>query len=635
MKKILSIVLVLAMVFSFAIAASAEDAPVTLSLADTSARTVFNTEQQVWEANGIKLTNDKAASTSNVADYSNPARFYKNSNLTIEYPGMTKIVVTCGSENYAKVWSDTNSDTNATVTYEGTIVTVEFANPSNSYTLTGLSAQTRVSELSIYAAAATEETTLDGTYIIADDGAEGQVAAKALPASYNYGYLYTADVTEDNTEIQFTLTHVSGDNYTITDCNGKLLGMSGTYNNFNVYAAGTTGDHVLWTITEAGNGQYSIVNVEKSKSVDYSSTYSSFGAYAASNVPADGLVYLISLNAEEPEVTTNYYVTGSTEIFGNWAPCNEAGLMTKGEDGLYTKVFENVPAADADYELKVNIGNWDESWGNGNENYKFTVDATSTVTVTFNAETKTVTAEIVVTEEPAPTIVDIATALAGANDEEFTVKGVVTCVDSSNIYVQDATGAICVRMSSKPTDIALGDTIIGTGKKSVYNGLPQLGSGTYEKSEGATLSAKDVTIDGLTTADVCTYVKLSGVTVTEVFDNDGAYSLPNVTVTDGTNTIQIYKAVVAKNEDGTWAIQVGDKLNVTAAVGIYAKNDNVTLQLRNTTAEEIAVVTEENPGEGENPGEVNPGTGDMSIAALAVAMMAATAGVVVLKKKEF
>ena len=58
----------------------------------------------------------------------------------------------------------------------------------------------------------------------------------------------------------------------------------------------------------------------------------------------------------------------------------------------------------------------------------------------------------------------VAEALA-ATEGTFTVKGVVTLVDSSNIYVQDSTGGICVRMTTKPTDIALGDTIIGTGSK--------------------------------------------------------------------------------------------------------------------------------------------------------------------------
>lgn len=185
-------------------------------------------------------------------------------------------------------------------------------------------------------------------------------------------------------------------------------------------------------------------------------------------------------------------------------------------------------------------------------------------------------------EPEKPTISTIAAALAGENGTEFTVKGVVTLVDGKNIYLQDATGGICLRLNETPADISLGDTLIGTGSKTVYSGLPQLGSGTYEKSEGLTLSARNITIDALTTADICTYVSLKNVTVTEVYDNNGTYTAPNITVTDGTNSIQLYKAVIGKDSDGNWEYQVGDVLDITAAVGYFNK-----FQLRNTVASEV------------------------------------------------
>ncbi len=184
-------------------------------------------------------------------------------------------------------------------------------------------------------------------------------------------------------------------------------------------------------------------------------------------------------------------------------------------------------------------------------------------------------------EEPAT--VPIRTALAGEKDVSFTVKGVVTLVDGLNYYLQDETGGICLRLASETTEIALGDTIIGTGKRDTYKGLPQLGSGTFQKSSGLTLRAKSTTIDALTTADVCTYVTISGVEVTEVYDKNGSFKQPNITVkgADG-KTIQLYKAVI-KKVDGKWEYKAGDKLDITAAVGI----NNDTLQLRNTKPEEI------------------------------------------------
>lgn len=182
-----------------------------------------------------------------------------------------------------------------------------------------------------------------------------------------------------------------------------------------------------------------------------------------------------------------------------------------------------------------------------------------------------------------PTTVPISTALAGEKDASFTVKGVVTLVDGQNYYLQDATGGICLRLASKTTEIALGDTIIGTGKRDTYNGLPQLGSGTFQKSSGQTLTAKSTTIGALTTADVCTYVTISGVEVTEVYDKDGQFTQPNITVKDAAGkTIQLYKAVINK-VDGEWEYKVGDKLDITAAVSIY----NEKLQLRNTKVEEV------------------------------------------------
>ena len=187
------------------------------------------------------------------------------------------------------------------------------------------------------------------------------------------------------------------------------------------------------------------------------------------------------------------------------------------------------------------------------------------------------------TPDPEPTFVSISEALAGENGKDFTVQGVVTLVDGQNIYLQDATGGICLRLGSKTSEIALGDTIYGTGKRAEYNKLPQLGSGTFKKSSGLTLTAKATTIGALTDKDVCGYVKLKGLEITEIYDNNGKYTSPNVTLKDADGkTIQLYKAVMEK-KDGKWAFAVGDMVDVTAAVSTF----NGTLQLRNTLADEI------------------------------------------------
>lgn len=194
--------------------------------------------------------------------------------------------------------------------------------------------------------------------------------------------------------------------------------------------------------------------------------------------------------------------------------------------------------------------------------------------------------EVTPPDPEEPETISIAEALAaGLDTADLTVKGVVTLLDGKNVYLQDETGAICARMSNNFEDIALGDTVIATGQRKEYNGLPQLDGCTYEKSSGLTLAPVVKTIGELAATDICTYVTLQNVTVTEIFDNNGQYSNPNITVTDGTDSIQLYKAVIGERVEGEWPVKVGDVITITAAVSAFKD----TLQLRNTIADEIVL----------------------------------------------
>ena len=150
MKKLVALlmaVLMLCCIVPFSAMAAGNSA--VLDLTDKANRTSFSTSQQVWEQNGITVTNDKGASTSDVKNYSNPARFYKNSKLTIEYAGMTKIVVTCGSSSYASAL--VSSVSGATATADGAVVTIELASAADSFVIEALSGgQVRVSQIDVY-----------------------------------------------------------------------------------------------------------------------------------------------------------------------------------------------------------------------------------------------------------------------------------------------------------------------------------------------------------------------------------------------------------------------------------------------------------------------------------------------------
>ena len=124
---------------------------VTISFEGTANRTSFSKTQQIWEQNGIKVVNDKASSTVDVADYNNPARFYAGSNLTISYPGMIKIEINCSglADKYVNGWMALPG---VTATNNNGIVTIEFSSPVDSITYTGLSAQSRAYSITVYTA---------------------------------------------------------------------------------------------------------------------------------------------------------------------------------------------------------------------------------------------------------------------------------------------------------------------------------------------------------------------------------------------------------------------------------------------------------------------------------------------------
>ena len=122
----------------------------TLSFSDKANRTTFNASQQIWEQNGIKLINDKGSSTSDVADYASPVRFYKSSKLTVEYAGMTKIEFTCNNGTYATALK--NSITSGTATISGSVVTVVLGAAADSYVIESLTGgQVRMDSLTVYA----------------------------------------------------------------------------------------------------------------------------------------------------------------------------------------------------------------------------------------------------------------------------------------------------------------------------------------------------------------------------------------------------------------------------------------------------------------------------------------------------
>ena len=118
----------------------------TLDFSTLDQRTEYSTTVQVWENGSLVLTNNKGGSTSNVGNYSNPARFYKGSEIIIAYPGMTQLVINGPTGQYGDPWAATLEAAGLTYTVDGGVYTVTFAAPVDSITLT-TTAQVRANSM--------------------------------------------------------------------------------------------------------------------------------------------------------------------------------------------------------------------------------------------------------------------------------------------------------------------------------------------------------------------------------------------------------------------------------------------------------------------------------------------------------
>lgn len=120
----------------------------TITFDNTSKRTILTTSQQVWEENGIKVINDKASS-SNVADYVKPARFYKGSKITVDAPGnIVLIVFDCNSSSYATALK--NSIKTGTVSVSSDKVTVTLSEAVDNYVIASLTGgQVRMDSITV------------------------------------------------------------------------------------------------------------------------------------------------------------------------------------------------------------------------------------------------------------------------------------------------------------------------------------------------------------------------------------------------------------------------------------------------------------------------------------------------------
>ncbi len=120
-----------------------------------------------------------------------------------------------------------------------------------------------------------------GKYLIVVANGDQHKYAKCASDDKGYGYLNVEDAIVSGTSLkavvgnEFEVRAIDG-GYTISDAGGRTVYMKGDYNNFNF---GDAEEGQVWTITVDSYGQATITNVLKSKWIQFSTQYNSFGSY--------------------------------------------------------------------------------------------------------------------------------------------------------------------------------------------------------------------------------------------------------------------------------------------------------------------------------------------------------------------
>ena len=149
------------------------------------------------------------------------------------------------------------------------------------------------------AAAGLPANIADGTYVIL----AGNLTMSSLEESKGYGYPTANAVTVEGGVVSghfkadvLTITNVDG-GVTIQDAYGRYFYLKGTYNSFNVDAAAPAEGHI-WEVLQNGDN-YIFVNKMNGKTLAYSTSYTSWGAYP--ELTDDYTTLLTVLPAVAPE----------------------------------------------------------------------------------------------------------------------------------------------------------------------------------------------------------------------------------------------------------------------------------------------------------------------------------------------
>ena len=350
MKKIISLLLVLAM--CAALFAGCGDN--TADVPETSAPTETTAPTETVNA----------AALSNAAEYLYTMYKADNGSATaVDYSVVSNVA--SGDETYQIAWTieAVSGDAASYVTVVGgdTMTTIQitpnYGDAEIEYklvgTLTDAAGNTESVSFPHTVPVSVKSDIVDGTYVISTNG----LSFAALDATYSYGYPYGNAVTADsyNNVDVVTITNVNG-GVTIQDCYGRYVYMKGTYNSFNVDTTMPEEGHI-WEIRTEGDS-YVLVNIWNQKTLAYSSSYTSWGAYEELTDDHSSLVSITPATLGEVETpdVTEPEETEPVEGGDTTAATIENGLEIKlfnAENNAYV-TSESYLYNDYKYELCIN-----------------------------------------------------------------------------------------------------------------------------------------------------------------------------------------------------------------------------------------------------------------------------------------
>ena len=265
-------------------------------------------------------------------------------------------------------------------------------------------------------------------------------------------------------KIAFTLTPKDAETWTVA---GTLPLVNKSWNPSDVTATMETSDGVAYTYVKEGitlekgtNYEFKVVKGhdwgEEYPATNYKVTVDETATYTATitfNSSTKEIGCETVKTGAPAEVTHNYSVIGT--LVGNWDVDTD---MTKGNDGIFKAVFENV--AKGTYEFKVRADKaWDIAYPSSN--YSLSVeDEGATVTVTFDEETKIVAASVKANVDiSVAKALEIINALenGGKTEDEYHIKGFVVGTPD---FQRNASGVLYGNVNFEMADEKNGTTTL-------------------------------------------------------------------------------------------------------------------------------------------------------------------------------